>query len=219
MKVFIGYDPREDEAYQVARASILNHSTEVEIIPLVRSELIDKGIFRRQHDLKASTEFTMTRFLVPFLSDYKGYSLFVDCDILCNTNVLDIMETIDESCDVSCVHHEYTPKGKYKMDGKLQHVYPRKNWSSVMLYNNSACWKLTPDVVNIVDPSYLHQMRWADNIGSLNHTWNYLAGYYSDIDKPNIIHYTDGGPWFSEYENCEFAEEWKQVAKQLKEEQ
>jgi lipopolysaccharide biosynthesis glycosyltransferase len=217
MKVFIGYDPREEKAYQVARASILKHSPEIEIFPLVRSELIERGIFLRKHDLKASTEFTMTRFLVPFLSDYKGFSLFVDCDILCNEDVLKLLDQIDESCDVSCVQHNYEPKGKFKMDGKQQYVYPRKNWSSVMVYNNAACWKLTPEMINIVDPSYLHQMRWATNIGAIDHTWNYLSGYYSDIDKPNIIHYTDGGPWFPQYENCDFAEEWKQAAKELKE--
>jgi lipopolysaccharide biosynthesis glycosyltransferase len=219
MKVFIGYDSREDEAYQVARASILEHSPGIDVSPIVRSDLIDRGIFRRSHDLRASTEFTLTRFLVPFLSDYKGFSLFVDCDILCNVDVLKILDNVDESCDVSCVQHDYTPKGKFKMDGKEQHIYPKKNWSSVMVYNNSKCWKLTPDVINLVDPSYLHQMRWADKIGYLDHTWNYLAGYYSDIDNPNIIHYTDGGPWFPQYENCEFAEEWKQAAKNLKEKQ
>ena len=209
LKVFIGWDSREQEAYHVAKASIEKYSS-VEVIPIIKQDLIDQGIYTRGEDFLASSEFTITRFLVPYLSDYKGLSLFMDCDIICNVNIETILEEIDEKNSVSVVKHDYVPKTPIKMDGKSQYVYPRKNWSSVMLFDNHKCSVLTPELVNKSEPSYLHQFEWTFDysIGSLDHTWNYLAGYYDDIEQPNIIHYTDGGPWFEEYRNCPLANKW-----------
>jgi len=104
-----------------------------------------------------------------------------------------------------------------KMDGQMQHVYPRKNWSSVMLFNNSKCKMLTPDIVNTETPMYLHRMLWADDkIGSLPPKFNFLAGYYDfEEEQPILIHYTDGGPWFKEYSNCSYSELWKQEIKEM----
>tara|TARA_S200002703_G_scaffold110583_1_gene96212 strand:- start:233 stop:604 length:372 start_codon:yes stop_codon:yes gene_type:complete len=115
-----------------------------------------------------------------------------------------------------CVQHDYTPKEGTKMDGQKQTIYPRKNWSSVMLFNCShpSNKKLTMDLVNNpkINGAYLHRFSWLrDNeIGKLQHTWNYLVGVYNDIEKPNLIHYTEGGPWFENYRDCEFADVWKQ---------
>lgn len=207
IKVFIGWDPRESDAWQVAANSILKHSNDVTVHKLVRSEIKE---YKRTDPL-ATSEFTLTRFLVPYLSDYRGYSIFVDCDVLCTTDISKIMDEVNPKKMVSCVQHEeYEPLTKIKMDGVEQHKYPRKNWSSVMVFNNQACKILTPGMVNICSPGYLHRMQWAPTalIGELSHTWNYLVGYYHDIDKPNLIHYTDGGPWFNNYKDCEFAEEW-----------
>lgn len=208
LKVFLGWDPRENDAYEVAKASILEHAPDIEVVPIVRSELQAIGLYDRFNDPLGSSEFTITRFFVPYLSGYKGLSLFADCDILCTTDVRNILNEIDLNHSVSCVQHDYTPKTTTKMDGMPQHAYPRKNWSSVMVFNNAKCKNLTPDIVNSATPKYLHRMHWARSIGKLSHTWNYLAGYYDDIEMPNIIHYTDGGPWFKGYENCEFASEW-----------
>lgn len=209
LKVFIGWDSREQEAYQVAKASVEKYSS-VKVVPVIKQDLIDQGIYQRGEDTLASSEFTITRFLVPFLSGYKGFSLFMDCDILCNVDITTILEGINERNAVSCVQHNYTPKTDVKMDGKVQTNYPRKNWSSVMLFNNSKCKILDPYTVNRADPSWLHRFNWTltSSIGSLDHTWNYLAGYYDDIENPNVIHYTDGGPWFEGYENCPLAERW-----------
>lgn len=209
LKVFIGWDSREQDAYQVAKASIEQYSS-VEVIPIIKQDLIDQGIYTRGEDFLASSEFTITRFLVPYLSDYKGLSLFMDCDIICNTDIKTILEEIDEKNSVSVVKHDYVPKTNIKMDGKPQSIYPRKNWSSVMLFNNHKCGVLTPELINKWEPSYLHQFGWTFDsmIGSLNHTWNYLAGYYDDIEEPNIIHYTDGGPWFEKYRDCPLANKW-----------
>lgn len=209
LKVFIGWDSREQEAYEVAKASVEKHS-DVEVIPIIKKDLVEQGIHTRDEDSLASSEFTLTRFLVPYLSDYKGFSLFMDCDILCNVDITTILDEINPEMAVSCVQHDYTPKTDIKMDGKVQTVYPRKNWSSVMVFNNYKCGVLTPEIVDHASPAYLHRFNWTFDslIGSLDHTWNYLAGYYDDIDNPNIIHYTDGGPWFENYIDCPLADKW-----------
>lgn len=212
VNVYIGWDPREEEAFQVAKHSILKHSPRTQVHAVVKSDI---EAFDRS-DSFASSEFTLTRFLVPYLNGYEGHSIFMDCDVLVNTDIQSIMNVIDPKDSVSCVQHEdYTPKSSYKMDKKKQFSYPRKNWSSVMVFNNEKCKVLSPDIVNNSSPAYLHRMVWADSIGNLHHTWNYLVGYYSDLDKPNIIHYTDGGPWFKDYENCEFAKEWRQAWQEI----
>jgi len=159
LKVFIGWDSREDIAYEVAKHSILKHNPNIEVYPLKLYELREKGIYTREDDKKGSTEFTISRFLVPFLSGYKGYSLFMDCDMVCLNDLEFVLEFQDALTNpVSCVKHDYSPKSKMKMDGQMQHVYPRKNWSSVMLFNNSKCKMLTPDIVNTETPMYLHNV-------------------------------------------------------------
>ena len=208
LKVFIGWDSREDIAYEVAKHSIKKYNPNIEVIPLKLYELREQGIYTRPHDTKGSTEFTITRFLVPFLSKYEGWSMFMDCDVIAREDITNILDEIIAPADVYCVQHDYSPKSNMKMDGKMQHVYPRKNWSSVMLFNNEKCKSLTPDIVNKETPMYLHRMLWATFIGKLSEKWNNLAGYY-DIPEGGIIHYTDGGPWFPEYRDCPHGEEWK----------
>tara|TARA_R100001509_G_scaffold161084_2_gene129779 strand:+ start:794 stop:1471 length:678 start_codon:yes stop_codon:yes gene_type:complete len=218
LKVFIGWDSREDIAYQVAKHSILKHNSNIEVYPLKLYELREKGIYTREDDKKGSTEFTISRFLVPFLSGYKGYSLFMDCDMICLNDLEFVMEYQDASINpVSCVQHDYSPKSKMKMDGQMQHIYPRKNWSSVMLFNNAKCKNLTPEIVNTETPMYLHRMLWAeDKIGSLPPKFNFLAGYYDfEEEQPILIHYTDGGPWFKEYSDCPHGDLWKQEVREM----
>ena len=206
LKVFIGWDPREVEAYEVCRASILEHSPNTSITPIIKDQLWE---YTRE-DINATSEFTLTRFFVPFLSQYEGLSLFMDCDILCTTDIRNILNEVDPNHMVSCIKHDYIPKSNTKMDNQVQSVYPRKNWSSVMVFNNEKCKILSPDIVNNSTPSYLHRFKWASDhaIGFLPHTWNYLVGYYDDIELPSLIHYTDGGPWFDNYKDCDFAKEW-----------
>ena len=218
LKVFIGWDSREDIAYQVARHSILKHNPNIEVYPLKLYELREKGIYSREDDKKGSTEFTISRFLVPFLSGYKGHSLFMDCDMVCLDDLEFVLEFQEASLNpVSCIQHDYSPKSKMKMDGQMQHIYPRKNWSSVMLFNNSKCKNLTPDIVNTETPMYLHRMLWADEkIGSLPVKFNFLAGYYDfNEEQPVLIHYTDGGPWFKEYRDCPHGDLWKNEVKEM----
>jgi lipopolysaccharide biosynthesis glycosyltransferase len=216
MKVFVGYDTREDIAYQVCKHSIESKSELADVRPLKQQELRDAGWYTRPIDKLASTEFTFTRFLIPELTNFKGWALFMDCDMILTTDIKELFDQADPKYAVMCVQHDYTPKEGTKMDGQKQTIYPRKNWSSVMLFNcahpsNAA---LTMDFVNNpeINGAYLHRFSWLkdEEIGELDHTWNYLVGVYDDIDKPNLIHYTEGGPWFENYRDCEFNELWKQ---------
>ena len=215
MKVFVGYDPREDMAYQVCKHSIVSKQPTAEVKPLIQKELRDKGWYTRPVDKLASTEFTFTRFLVPELCNFEGWALFIDCDMILTTDIAELFAQADDRYAVMCVQHDYKPKEGTKMDGQTQTVYPRKNWSSAMLINcgHPSNQRLDMDLVNNpeINGAYLHRFSWLEDeeIGSLDHTWNYLVGVYNDIEKPKLIHYTEGGPWFENYRNCEFHQEWK----------
>ena len=217
LKVFVGWDSREDIAYQVCKQSILDHaSVPVKVIPLKQDDLRKKGIYGRSVDQLASTEFTFTRFLVPYLAQYTGWALFIDCDFVFLDDVKKIFDQADDKYAIMCAQHDYTPKEGTKMDGQVQHVYPRKNWSSMMLincgsYTNSV---LTKDLINneTKTGAYFHRFSWVPDaeVGELSHEWNWLVGWYKEPKngKPKALHYTEGGPWFKEYENCEYALEW-----------
>ena len=215
MKVFVGYDPREDIAYQVCKHSILSRQPDADVRPLVQKELRDAGWYTRPADKLASTEFTFTRFLVPELANFKGWAVFMDCDMILTTDIKELFDQADDRYAVMCVQHDYTPKEGTKMDGQKQTVYPRKNWSSVVLFNcaHPSNAVLTQDTVNEpeLNGAYFHRFSWLkdEEIGELDHTWNYLVGVYNDIEKPKLIHYTEGGPWFENYRDCEFHAEWK----------
>jgi len=217
MKIFIGYDTREDIAYQVCKHSILKRQPNADVKPLKQQELREAGWYSRPIDKLASTEFTFTRFLVPELTDFKGWAVFMDCDMILTTDIKELFDQADEQYAVLCVKHDYKVENTIKMDGQKQTVYPRKNWSSVMLFNceHPSNKMLTQELVNNpeINGAYLHRFSWLkDNeIGDLDHTWNYLVGVYNDLEKPKLIHYTEGGPWFeqSEYRYCKFHREWK----------
>ena len=215
--VYIGYDTREDIAYQVSKYSILSQSQNITVNPLKLNELKDKKFYWRDEDKLGSTEFTFSRFLVPELNNYSGWALFCDCDILFLEDVNNLFNLADEKYAVMCVQHDYTPKEGTKMDGKAQTLYPRKNWSSLVLWNCShpSNKAITKDLINHPDTTgkYLHRFSWLNDeeIGSLSHQWNWLVGWYKDPEdgSPKAIHYTEGGPWFENYRHCEYHQVWK----------
>jgi lipopolysaccharide biosynthesis glycosyltransferase len=139
----------------------------------------------------------------------------MDCDMLCQADIsalFDICQTSMEE-SVHCVKHEYTPKTTSKMDGCRQEPYPRKNWSSLMVFNNERCRVLSPEYVNRATPADLHQFRWAsdDEIGDLAYDWNWLVGEYVTHPDAAMLHYTLGGPWFDQYQNGPEARLWKEA--------
>ena len=219
LKIFIGWDSREDIAYQVARTSLLdNASVPVEIIPIKLQELVEQGLYSREIDPLASTEFTYSRFLTPHLSGFEGWSLFCDCDFLFFGDVAGLSEHMDPSKALACVQHDYRPTNTTKMDGQQQTVYPRKNWSSFMLFNcaHPSTRKLTVELVNSESGRYLHRMEWAadEEIGAIPVSWNWLEGWNDkpESGRPNAVHFTNGGPWFEDWKNVDYAAEWQAVA-------
>lgn len=214
-KIFIGYDPREDVAYQVCKHSILSRTQNAIIQPLIKKDLEEANWYTRPIDKLASTEFTFTRFLVPALMEYKGWALFIDCDMLLQSDITELFELADDQYAVMVVKHDFCPTHTIKMDGQKQTVYPRKNWSSVMLFNcgHPSNKILTKELVNdeTKDGAYFHRFSWLDDneIGSLHYEWNYLVGHYSTDIDPKLIHYTEGGPWFNNYYNMQhFSVKW-----------
>jgi lipopolysaccharide biosynthesis glycosyltransferase len=218
MVIYVGYDSREDIAYQVCKHSCRDYP----VIPIVQQQLRNQQLYWRDIDTLASTEFSITRFLVPHLNAFKGWALFVDCDTLFLTDPSGLFALADDRYAVMCVKHEYTPSSIIKMDGKNQHIYPRKNWSSVMLFNCShpSNAKLTKELVNTATPQFLHRLSWLkdEEIGSLPISWNWLVDWYKEPKDgiPKLLHYTEGGPWFIEHATCEYANIWLAAATSIK---
>lgn len=206
--IYIGFDHREPEAYDVAKHSILKHQPNAQVYALNHRNL---DYYHRPDDPLATTEFTYTRFMVPHLCDYKGFAMFVDCDFLFRDDIALLFEGVNPLYAVSCVHHDYNPPEKFKMDNKPQTQYPRKNWSSMMIFNNahSANQALTPYRVNTHSGAYLHQFQWLldSQIGTLPKRWNWLEGW-DKSPNPSAVHYTRGGPWFDNWQDVDYAQEW-----------
>ena len=217
MKIFVGYDTREDIAYQVCKHSILNKQPDADVRPLKQQELREAGWYTRAIDKLASTEFTFTRFLIPELTNFKGWALFMDCDMILTTDIKELFDQADDKYAVMCVHHDYKVKEQFKMDGQKQTIYPRKNWSSVMLFNcgHPSNKQINSSVVNDtnITGKYLHRFSWLKDseIGELSHEWNWLTDWYKEPEdgKPKLLHYTEGGPWFENYRDCDYHKEWK----------
>lgn len=223
--VYIGFDPREADAYAVFRDSIVRRtSVPIPVFGLVLSELRANGLFWRPQenrggqlwdmysDAPCSTEFSISRFLVPHLAG-SGWALFADCDMLCRTNIARLFDLADPTKAVMCVQHKHNPRELRKMDGQMQTQYARKNWSSVMLFNcdHEANKRLSVEMVNTLPGRDLHRFCWLNDeeIGALPVEWNYLVGHSRTKREPCLVHFTDGIPTMPGYEDCEFADEWR----------
>ena len=215
LNIYIGYDSKEDIAYRVCKHSLLKRSSiNLNVNSLKLNELIAKNFYFRQVDPLASTEFTYSRFLVPAITGYKGWAIFCDCDFIFFEDISLILKDLDKSQAIYCVKHDYTPKERHKMDGQKQTIYPRKNWSSLIVYNceHPSNKILDVNLVNSESGSFLHQFKWLKDseIGSLDERWNWLEGWTSQHNNniPYAVHYTRGGPWFDEWQDVEYAKEW-----------
>lgn len=211
IKVFIGFDVRETIAFSVLSHSIQVRASEpVAIAPLMLSQL--KTVLTRARDPLQSTDFSFSRFLVPFLSDYADWSVFMDCDMLMLDDIASLWALRDDRYAVMAVRHNHVPRESIKFLGEPQSKYEKKNWSSVMLFNNSKCRTLTPDYVNTASGLDLHQFKWLDSddlIGALPERWNHLVGYNPPREDAALVHYTLGGPYFLEYAHCEYSVQWR----------
>jgi hypothetical protein len=211
IRVFIGYDPREAVAYNVLAHSIQVRASEpIAISPLMLSQL--KMVLTRERHPLQSTDFSFSRFLTPYLSDFTGWSVFMDCDMLVLRDIAELWRLRDERYAVMVVQHDHVPRESVKFLGQPQSKYGKKNWSSVMLFNNARCRALTPDYVNRASGLELHQFKWLESddlIGALPHAWNHLVGYNAPRRDAALVHFTLGGPYFPDYADCEYAEAWR----------
>jgi hypothetical protein len=211
IQVCIGYDPREAVAFSVLAYSIHARATQpVSIAPLMLSQL--KGVLTRERHPLQSTDFSFSRFLTPYLSGYTGWSVFMDCDMLMQDDIARLWALRDERYAVMVVKHVHIPKETTKFLGEPQTRYEKKNWSSVMLFNNAKCRALTADYVNTASGLDLHQFKWLDDdalIGELPDCWNHLVGYNPPRSDAALVHYTLGGPYFAQYADCEYAAQWQ----------
>lgn len=215
--VYIGWDSREPIAAEVCRYSILKHaSIPVDIQFLKQDDLRMRGFYSRDVDALASTEFTFTRFLVPALNNYTGTAIFMDSDMVFLTDIAELLDEVDPKNAVTCVQHDYTPPPGMKMDGQQQLAYPRKNWSSMIVWNcaHKSNKAVTVDLVNNpeITGAYLHRFSWLNDkeIGLLAPEWNWLVGWYIEgrDGEPKLLHYTEGGPWFENCKDCDYAATW-----------
>ena len=173
-------------------------------------------MYYREVDPLASTEFTYSRFLVPYLNDYKGIAIFCDSDFLWQCDINDLLEYYNHNNAVMCVQHDYKPKTDTKMDGVVQTTYPRKNWSSLMVFNceHKDIKNLSVENINTKEAKYLHRMEWTDEGGQIPMTYNWLEGDYPNDINPKVIHFTNGGPWHETW-NGDYSEKWIEVYNEI----
>jgi len=228
MKVYIGYEPRENAAYEVAVKSLCHRATiPLSVTPLDSVRLARSGLLRRPTDTRhgiydfasnapCATGFALSRFLVPILAQ-SGWALFTDCDMLFLDDVAKLLPIADKSKAVMVVQHAYTPSCAVKMDGVQQTFYARKNWSSVMLFNcdHPANMRLSLADVQGRTGRELHQFYWLNDseIGMLPARWNWLVGEQPKPEHPAIAHYTLGGPFLPEWQGAEHDELWLDEAR------
>ena len=197
LRIFVGYDSSEERAFNVCAKSILRRASQpVQIYPLRQDWLRSLGIYWRERDPNASTEFAFTRLLVPALCGYHGPALFVDADFLFLADVAELFALYDNRYGVQVVQHDVQPTDATKMGGVIQTTNPRKWWSSLMLMNTGHPYvhaNLTPHEVNTRSGAYLHRLEWCPDhmIGALSPEWNYLVGYTQGVE-PRALHFTNG---------------------------
>ena len=210
IRIFIGFDPREAVAFSVLAHSIHARASEpVAIAPLMLSQF--QGVYRRERNALQSSDFSFSRFLTPSLCGYEGWAIFMDCDMLVMDDIARLWALRDDRYAVQVVKHVHVPREDVKFLGEKQTKYEKKNWSSVMLMNCARCTALTPEYVNSATGLELHQFKWLQSdalIGELPHEWNHLVGYDAPASRVSLAHFTIGGPYFSEYRDCEYAREW-----------
>lgn len=183
-QVFVGFDPRQPVAERVATHSLISNASKP--LSVTRLQLNQLPITRR-----GLTEFTYSRFLVPYLSEFDGYSLFMDADMIVLGDIWELLPVQDPLAAVSVVMH----KDKFERP-------------SLMLFNNKRCRNLTPAFVeDAKNPMF--DMAWASRIGSLPPEWNHLVGYDAEDPAAKLVHFTKGIPCWEQTHDCEYATQWR----------
>lgn len=216
--VFIGHDNNHASASSKCARSIRRYNSDIDIKFI---DINNLPVYNRKWD-KQTTEFTYSRFLVPYLMNYEGVALFCDDDFIWECDPLETLFSLDLDKAVSCVQHNFNKDlSGTKLDDQKNVMYPKKLWSSLMLFNcgHPDCANLTPEIVNTKSGQWLHQFYWTDNIGKIPHTYNWCEGscdYCSEatetIDEAKVTHYTRGGPWLEgDWSHINALEKWHKV--------
>ncbi len=213
IRIVVGYDRRTPIIYYVLTHSITRRASQpVSFTPLSLDTLERSATMTRDVVENQSTEFAFSRFLAPYLVNYEGWVIFMDNDVVVLDDIVKLWELRDDRYAVMCVKHEHNPNISVKFLGEKQTVYPKKNWSSVMLMNAARCKALTPEYVNSASGLDLHRFNWLeseDEIGALPPEWNNLVGISGGkLEDQKLLHYTDGGPYFKDYQDCHWADVW-----------
>ena len=216
INIIVGFDQRESVAYHTFTQSIIEKaSIPVSFTPLAINTL--KG-YKETHTDK-SNDFIYSRFLTPHLNNFQGWAIFADGDMICQADIKELWDLRDESKALFVVKHNYQTKAHQKYLGNINENYPRKNWSSVILWNCSHPKHrvLTPDFIANQSGKYLHRFCWLEDkdIGDLPLEWNWLAIEYPENKKAKLIHYTLGTPCFKDYQNTEMSDIWHQTQQRI----
>jgi len=209
IKLYVGFDPKEAIAYHVFIQSVINNSSApIQITPLALS-LLDE--FKETHNDR-SNDFIYSRFLTPYLNNFEGWAIFADGDMICNADITELIDLADPDKAISVVKHNYKTKFKKKYLGNINEDYPRKNWSSVILWNCSHPKHkiLTPSFVAQQTGKFLHRFSWLEDneIGELPIEWNWLAIEYEANPNAKLIHYTLGTPCFKDFKDTDMSDLW-----------
>jgi lipopolysaccharide biosynthesis glycosyltransferase len=209
IKFFVGFDQRESIAYHVFVQSVIDNSTvPITFLPLALGTLSN---YNETHTDK-SNEFVYSRFLTPYLNNFEGWAIFADGDMICQADIKELWDLRDDTKALQVVKHDYKTKAQKKYLNNINEDYPRKNWSSLILWNcaHPKHKILTPDFIATQTGKYLHRFSWLDDncIGELPKEWNWLAIEYPKNEKAKLIHYTLGTPCFSDYKETDMADIW-----------
>ncbi len=205
LKLFVGYDPREAICLHTFHQSILEHTT----IPVSVTALHERMLqFNGQQD--GTNAFIYSRYLVPELCDFKGWAMFADGDMVAVDDLQKLWSLRDGRYAVMCVKHDYKTKHQRKYKGTpLENDnldYPRKNWSSVVLWNcgHPSNRILTKGFVGEAGGKFLHRFEWLrdEEIGDLPSDWNHLVLEYEN-NNAKLLHHTLGTPAFTEYRDSD----------------
>lgn len=210
ISIVVGFDQRESIAYHVFCQSIIDQSSmPIQFLPLAENTL---NKYKEVHT-DGSNKFIYSRFLTPYLMDFSGWAIFADGDMVCQADISELWSLRDETKAVQVVKHDYKTKAAKKYLGNKNEDYPKKNWSSLILWNCShpANSILTPEFIQSQPGSYLHRFSWIEDdlIGGLDAEWNWLAIEYPENHNAKLIHYTLGTPCFKDYANESMSDIWK----------
>jgi hypothetical protein len=173
LRVFIGRDPRQPIAYNVLADSIVRHAS----VPVSITALSLKALPITRRGL---TEFTFSRFLVPYLCGYKGAALFLDADMVVTADIAELFAMANGVDSVQVNRNQ-----------------ARFEWPSAMLFNCEHCTTLTTEYIE--DPrNQLFDFAWAKSIGEFSPEWNKCVGYAPSGLDAKLYHFTKGIPVWRE---------------------